>query len=36
MIQLPELLIVLGVLTLVGTSLFTLNYILTHADKPED
>ena len=36
MIQPPELLIVLGVLSLVGTYLFILNYILTRADKPQD
>lgn len=32
MIQLPELLIVLGVLSMVGTYLFVLHHILTHAD----
>jgi hypothetical protein len=35
MIQLPELLIVLGVLALVGTYLLILHYLLSHADKTE-
>ncbi len=36
MIQLPELLIVFGILTLVATFLLTLHHMLAHADKPEE
>jgi hypothetical protein len=35
MIQLPELLIVLGILVLVGTFLSILHHMLASADEPE-